>query len=269
MKRLILLAVLLLAPSAPAALRLPAPPEDGRHVVDLADVITPEDEEAIEAIAQQLWADQQTHLVVAAIDSMAQYGGARMRIEDFAAALYERWRIGAAASAQPEENLGILLLVSRLDQKARIELGTGWGSSKDADSWRLMQDHLVPAFKEDDFSSGLAFGASALSDMARGQEMPRMRLTRDRKLALGAGGVLLLWTLVSLLRSGSRGMAWGFWALIFGILWVVVRTVFSILLTPSRRRYGWGHSHSSGSSWSSGGGGGGSSSSGGGATGSW
>ena len=87
MKRLILLAVLLLASPALAALRLPAPPEDGQHVVDLADVITPEDEEAIQAIAQQLWADQQTHLVVASVDTMAQYGGARMRIEDFAAAL--------------------------------------------------------------------------------------------------------------------------------------------------------------------------------------
>jgi hypothetical protein len=90
-----------------------------------------------------------------------------------------------------------------------------------------------------------------------------MPLTQNMKLALGAGGALLLWTVLSLLRSGSQGYAWGFWSVIFSILWTMLSWVFS----SRHHHHGWG-SHSSGGSWGSRGGGG-SSSGGGGASGSW
>lgn len=82
---------------------------------------------------------------------------------------------------------------------------------------------------------------------------------------LYAGAAVLgLFTIVSLIRSGSSGWAWAFWGILFSILWFILK----IFLTPNyNRRNRWGSSYSSGSSWSSG-----SSSSsrgGGGATGSW
>jgi uncharacterized membrane protein YgcG len=135
-----------------------------------------------------------------------------------------------------------------------------------------MQDHLVPAFKKENHSSGLAFGASALDSLARGQELPRAPLSQERMLGYAGGGVMGLFTLISLLRSGTQGYAWSFWSTVFSVLWAIL----GALLTPRHRHHhhrGWGssHSHSSssssrGSSWSSGGG---SSSRGGGATGSW
>lgn len=273
MKTLALLAALLLSLPARAALHLPPAPQSDPYVVDLAQLISPEDEQEIQATAERLWADQQTQLVVVSIDSMAQYGGARMNIEDFASQLFREWGIGSSAAASPEESMGILLLVSRLDRKARIELGPGWGQEKDAVCWSLMQDHLVPAFKKERYSSGLAFGASALDRMVRGQEMPRAPLSQERMLGFAGGGVLGLWTLISLLRSGTRGYAWGFWGFVFSFLWSLLGFVISVLLSPRHHHHhhhGWGssHSHSSGGSWSSGSGGGGSSS-GGGATGSW
>jgi len=264
-KILALLAALLLSLSAHAALRFPTPPDSGQHVVDPADLITTEDEAEIQAMGERLWADQQIQLVVVAIDSMAQYGGARMDVEDFASLLFRDWGIGTSTDQGPEESMGILLLVSRLDRKARIELGAGWGQEKDAQSWSLMQDHLVPAFKKDRYSSGLVFGASALDGMARGQELPRRPLTQEMKLGFGGGGLVLLWSVISLLRSGTRGSAWGFWSIIFGVLWTILGFVFALL--TSRRHHHhhhWGGGHSGG-----GGGGGGGSSGGGGATGSW
>jgi uncharacterized protein len=270
-KTLALLAALLLSLPARAALHFPPAPPGGQYVVDLASIISPSDKKEIQELAERLWADQQTQLVVVTIDSMAQYGGARMNIEDFAARLFQEWGIGASVAQHSYESMGILLLVSRLDRKARIELGPGWGQEKDSACWSLMQDHLVPAFKREQHSSALAFGASALDRMARGQGMPRAPLTQEHMLGYAGGGVLGLFTLISLLRSGTRGYAWSFWSVVFSVLWTILGVVFTLLLSPRRHHHhhhGWGssHSHSSRSSWSSGGGG---SSRGGGATGSW
>jgi uncharacterized protein len=267
-KTLALLAALALSLPAHAALHLPPAPPSGQYVVDLASLISPEDKQEIQATAERLWADQQTQLFVVTIDTMAQYGGARMDIEDFAAQLFREWDIGGSVASSPEESMGILLLVSRLDRKARIELGPGWGQEKDAACWNLMQDHLIPQFKKERHSSALTFGASALDRMARGEELPRAPISQERMLGYAGGGMLGLFTLISLLRSGTRGYAWGFWGVVFSVLWAILGFLLSALLSPRHHHHhhhGWGSSHSSSSSW----GGGGSSSRGGGSTGSW
>jgi uncharacterized protein len=268
-KFLLLLPALLLAAPAHAALRLPSQPNSGQHVVDLADLITPEDEARIQETAQQLWEQEQVQLVVASIDSMARYGGARMTIDDFASSLYTHWAMEGSAGREADESRNILLLVSRLDRKARIHLGEGWGYTKDPESWDIMQKHLVPSFKRDKHSSGLAFGAVALDHMVRGLNPPRPPLTLDDIMLFGGGGALLLFTVISMVRTGTSGWAWAFWGVVFSILWFII----TLLFTPRRGyRNDWGSSYSSGSSWSggsSGSSGSSSSSSGGGATGSW
>jgi uncharacterized protein len=266
---LLLSALLLLASPAHAALRFPAPPDSGQHVVDTADLISSSDEAEIEELARQLSSQEGTQLFVVTIDSMAQYGGARMNIEDYASRLFQQWRIGASHAQGLDESHGILLLVSRLDRKARIELGDAWGYEKDSYCWRLMQDHLVPAFKRGNYSSGLVYGASALDRMARGLSAPRPPLNQEQMMLYGGGGVLGLFTLVSLVRKGSSGWAWAFWGIVFSILWALLK----IILTPNNRhRSRWGSSYSS-SSYSSSSyrssSGSSSSSRGGGATGSW
>ena len=271
MKHLLLLsALLLLATPAQAALRVPAQPDSGQHVVDPADLITPEDEAEIQQIAARLLAQERVRLVVVTIDSMAQYGGARMSIEDYADRLFDTWNIGAREAGSLDESLGILVLVSRLDRKARIELGAGWGYSKDSEARTIMELRLVPAFKRGNYSSGLVNGTRALDRMARSLPPPREPLTQEKMMLFGGGGALGLFSLVSLIRSGTSGWAYSFWGTVFSILWAILK----VLLTPSRRRRNrWGYSSygssSSGSSWSSGGGSRSSGGRGGGATGSW
>ncbi|HEX8705147.1 MAG TPA: TPM domain-containing protein [Myxococcaceae bacterium] len=265
MKSLLLLpALLLLAAPAHAALRFPAPPGSGEHVVDAAELIDSDDEAEIQQIAAKLLEQERVQLVVVTIDSMAEYGGARMNIEDYADRLFEAWGIGNAEAETSDESQGILLLVSRLDRKARIELGPAWGYSKDSEAWRIMDKHLVPAFKRGNYSSGLVYGASALDRMVRGLNPPRAPLSQEQMMLYAGGAVLGFFTIVSLIRSGTSGWAWAFWGIIFSILGFIL----SVLATPNRRRSRWGSSYSSGSSWSSGGGGR-SSGRGGGATGSW
>ena len=76
----------------------------------------------IRAVCDKLLTDKATPIIVVTIDSMAQHGGANMPIETFAALLFNQWQIGHAKLEGQDWNTGILLLVSKGDRGARIEL---------------------------------------------------------------------------------------------------------------------------------------------------
>ena len=60
-------------------------------------------------------------------------------------------------------NDGVLLLVARQDRKARIELGAGYGKSRDADAARIMERSILPHFRDDDYGEGITEGVRAIA----------------------------------------------------------------------------------------------------------
>ena len=193
-------------------------PGDREFVRDLAEMINAADKEKIRSICDKLLTDKATPVIVVTIDSMAEYGGQGMRIETFALLLFNQWEIGHAKLNGQNWNTGILLLVSKGDRKARIELGAGWGREKDALCEQIMQEQIIPRFKEGDYSAGIVAGVEALDKMARGLELPRQpRPWWHYLLVVGFIG-LAAFTVVSLIRRGSSGWAWLLWAGVFSVL---------------------------------------------------
>lgn len=256
--RTILLFLLTLFIAGPLALGQNAPidlqpPGDREFLRDLAEMIDPEDETKIQEVANLLLTDRATPIIVITIDSMAEHGGGNTTIESFATTLFNQWGIGHEKLG----NQGILLLVSQMDRKARIELGKGWGRDQDALCQRIMNETMIPRFKQGQFSDGILQGVMALDKMARGEPLPQPPKSSLYWLSLLGMAGLILFTSISLIRRGSQGWAWLFWGTVFTILGAVLYHV----LTES--------GGSSGSRGFSGGSFGGGSSGGGGATGSW
>ena len=261
MPRPLLCALLLVASLASPAMaqRINLPrPGPREFILDTANLLTATDRETVRAICDRLLTDKATPIVVVTINSMADHGGADLRIETFATLLFDQWQVGHAKLGNHDWNTGILLLVSRRDRKARIELGAGWGREKDAEAMRIMQDLIIPHFKRDDYSTGIVAGVRALDDLARGLELPTTRRPTWHYVATAGAIGLAIFTIVSLVRRGSGGWAWVFW----GIVFAVVGTLLYNLLT-SRSRGGSGGGGFSGGSF------GGGFSGGGGASGSW
>lgn len=231
-------------------------PGDREFVVDLAEMIRPEDKAKIVEIADKLLKDKATPIVVVTIDSMATHGGSGMRIETFARLLFDQWGIGHAKIDGQDWNTGILLLVSKSDRKARIELGAGWKRDHDAQASQIMDELIIPKFKTGDYSAGILSGVEGLDKMARGLELPRAPTPTWVYIALAVGAGLLIFTVVSLIRRGASGWAWLFWGAVFALLGYLLYT----MLQNSRTNSGGGFS---------GGSFGGGYSGGGGATGSW
>jgi len=260
-RREILLAVLalaLLGPSVSAQESMIdiAPPGEREFVRDLAEIISSADKQRIQQIADKLLTDKATPIIVVTIQDMAGHGGQGMRIETFATLLFNQWQIGHAKLDGQLWNTGILLLVSKGDRKARIELGAGWRRDQDALCQRIMEEQIIPRFKQGDFSGGIVAGVEGLDAMARGLELPRQPTPAWVYVAMACGCGLLIFTIVSLIRKGISGWAWLFW----GALFAGIGMLLWHLLQNSNRGGGGGFS---------GGSFGGGFSGGGGSTGSW
>lgn len=229
------------------------PPGDREFIRDLAGMLDPSAKEHIRELCDSLLTDKATPIIVITIESMAKYGGEGMRIETFATLLFDQWGIGHATLGGQDWNTGILLLVSRNDRKARIELGGGWGRREDALCRQIMDEHIVSEFKQDRFSEGIVAGVEALDKLGRKLELPtRPRPWWHYALVVGFIG-LAIFTIVSLIRRGASGWAWVFWGVVFAVVGTILYQILS----------------SRGSGGFSGGSFGGGSSGGGGATGSW
>lgn len=192
-------------------------PGDREFIRDLAELIAPQDEEAIRILADKLLTERATPIIVVTIDAMAKHGGADLRIETFAQLLFDQWQIGIAGLGKSDWNTGILLLVSKGDRKARIELGAGWAREKDALCSRIMDEQIIPRFRDGEFSPGIRAGVEALDAMARDKPLPSVpRPWWHYAMVVGFIG-LAIFTVVSMVRRGSSGWAWLFWGALFGL----------------------------------------------------
>jgi|GEM_PF-340073 len=237
------------------------PPGEGEFVLDKARIIDEATKKQINEICATLLKEKATPIIVVTIESMATYGSPGLRIEMFAMLLFNQWGIGFPEVNRQAWNTGILLLVSVGDRKARIELGAGWKRDHDQTAQKIMDDLIVPRFREGNYSAGILAGVQGLNNMARGMAIP-VAPRPWWHYALVVGFVALaIFTVVSLIRKGASGWAWLFWGAVFSILGYLL---YQFLTSRSRRSRGGSYRGGFG-----GGSFGGGFSGGGGATGSW
>ncbi|MDB5338136.1 MAG: hypothetical protein JWN70_3755 [Planctomycetaceae bacterium] len=231
-------------------------PGDREFILDKANLISAADQQKIRQLADKLLRDKAAPIIVVTIESMANYGGAELRIETFARLLFDQWQIGPAKVGDTTWNYGMLLLVSRGDRKARIELGAGWRHDKDDQAQHIMDDLIIPQFKAGDYSAGIVAGVEGLDKLARDLQLPTKPVPAS-SYWIGAALIgLSIFTVVSLIRRGNSGWAWLFWGAVFAVIGAILYQMATSRSHGSRGGY-------------SGGSFGGGFSGGGGATGSW
>lgn len=141
----VVVALWLLAAAWPA-LAQSLPTLTGR-VVDDAHMLDASARAAIERKLADFETRSSDQIVVATIPNL---GGEA--IEPYANRLFRAWGLGHAGS-----NNGVLLLVARDDRQMRIEVGYGLeGTLTDLHSRLIIENTMVPAFRQGDFSGGIA-----------------------------------------------------------------------------------------------------------------
>ena len=85
-----------------------------------------------------------------------------------------------------------------------------------------MDEQIIPNFKEGNYPQGIIAGVVGLEHMARGLELPPPVKPKWFFPVVTISIILFIFTVVSLIRRGSSGLAWLFWGVVFSILFFVI-----------------------------------------------
>ena len=221
-------------------------------------------------------------------------------IAQYAVRVFDQWRLGREGVDD-----GVLLLVAKDDRRVRIEVGYGLeGAIPDATASRVVQEYLVPRFREGDYAGGIEQATGVLVGLVDGEPLPPPMADAPRERGRSGGNwILAVFAAVfvaQLVRAilgraprpfrglagaaASGGIAWLLGSLATGLIGGVIGLLLGLAAAPRGRFARGGHGHAGtwgglgGGHWGGGGfgggggggwSGGGGMSGGGGASGSW
>lgn len=148
--------VLALISLAPVSFAQTYPDYAEIFVNDFADLLTRDQEADIRDDLQELRRETGIEFTVVTINAMGDYGhhGA---IEPFATGFFNHWGVGDAA-----RNDGVMMLIARRDREMRIEVGSGYGRDKDAAMKEIIDNVIIPRFRQDEYAAGIGDGVDAV-----------------------------------------------------------------------------------------------------------
>ena len=276
-------ALVLLMPSLVlAGAQQVAIPALAARVTDLTNTLSAEQQSALESRLAQFEQQEGSQMAILLVPSTRPEA-----IEQYSIRVVDEWKLGRKGVDD-----GILILVAKNDREMRIEVGYGLeGVIPDAIAHRIIEETMVPYFRQGDFYGGLSAAVEQLAGLVAGEPLPapqaRSASPWEGMLpALLIGGLIVGAILRSIfgnfLGGAMNGGLIGFavWILGGGLLVALVLAIIAFVITLSgglgamhgmgRGTYGgggFGGSGGFGGGGFSGGGGGGFG--GGGASGSW
>lgn len=274
--------VLLLMPSLVlAGAQQVAIPALAARVTDLTNTLSAEQQSALESRLAQFEQQEGSQMAILLVPSTRPEA-----IEQYSIRVVDEWKLGRKGVDD-----GILILVAKNDREMRIEVGYGLeGVIPDAIANRIIEETMVPYFRQGDFYGGLSAAVEQLAGLVAGEPLPapqaRTASPWEGMLpALLIGGLIVGAILRSIfgnfLGGAMNGGLIGFavWILGGGLLVALVLAIIAFVITLSgglgamhgmgRGTYGGGGFGGSGGFGGGGFSGGGGGFGGGGASGSW
>ncbi len=161
--------------TAPAALALDIPPALG-YVNDRANLLQPASRQQLEHFLEEFERSDSTQIAVLTIPSLQGEP-----IDDYALRVAETWGIGKKG-----RDNGALLLIAHQDRRVRIEVGYGLeGRLTDLLAGRIIDNEIVPRFKEGDYNEGILAGVQAIVNAVRGEYKGTASTKRKQRNPLG------------------------------------------------------------------------------------
>jgi uncharacterized protein len=140
----------------------PIPPLDS-PVVDTTGTLDMAQKQALEQQALALQQRKGSQLQVLIVPTTQPED-----IAQYTTRVFDQWAIGRKGVDD-----GVLLVVARDDRRVRIEPGYGLeGAIPDAIANRVIQEYLVPHFRQDDYAGGITAATAVLVALIEGEALP-------------------------------------------------------------------------------------------------
>ncbi len=134
-----------------------------RPVVDTIGLLREEEKQEIEKRIYNLEREKGTQIGVLIVRSTKPES-----IEEYSMRVAEKWKLGRKGIDD-----GVLLLVAKEDRRVRIEVGYGLeGAIPDAKAKMIINDYIIPHFKQGNFYEGIEQAIDALISLIKNEELP-------------------------------------------------------------------------------------------------
>lgn len=166
-------ALFLLAALAALPVQAQAPvPELRARVTDLTGTLSAGERQALEQRLEAFEKKKGSQIAVLVVPTVRPE-----TIEQYAIRVAERWKLGREGIDD-----GVLVLVAKEDRELRIEVGYGLeGVLPDAIAKRIIDEVIVPRFRQGDFYGGLSAGVERVIGVIEGEPLPPPREGKPRR----------------------------------------------------------------------------------------
>jgi len=208
-----------LALSSPVMADAPIPYLEG-HVVDTIGVLSGVKDQLSRTL-DALRIEKGVEVVVLVVDSTKPE-----EIEQYGARVFTKWKLG-----RPGIDDGLIFITAVTDRRTRIEVGRGLeGDIPDVIAHRIIEEQVIPRFKNDDLTGGIVAGTNAIVNIIQGVPLPPPAQRRSERPGFGPLVVFLIFAgnflaaiFGTLLGAALSGLAaffivWSFWSLGWGVL---------------------------------------------------
>lgn len=169
MRGLLILLLMWAALVAPAHAEVDIPPLQSR-ITDLTGVLTADVKASMEAKLEAFEREKGSQVAVLMVPTTQPE-----TIEQFSIRVADAWKLGRA-----DADDGVLLLIALEDRSLRIEVGQGLeGAIPDAVAKRIIEETIVPAFRENHFAGGIDAGLDQILGLIRGEPLPPPKSNRE------------------------------------------------------------------------------------------
>jgi uncharacterized protein len=189
---MLLLAALLVLSVAAGGVRaeVAVPPLTAR-VIDLTGTLAPTERDQLEAKLAALEQRKGSQLAVLLVPTTAPEA-----IEQYGIRVADAWRLGRKGVDD-----GLLLLVAKDDRAVRVEVGYGLeGPIPDATANRVIDEFILPRFRQGDYAGGIGAGVDRLIGLVDGEPLPAPEPAAAPDV--GLGNILPIIFVVSLVAGG-------------------------------------------------------------------
>ena len=144
--------------------QLPSPPNPPRLVNDYTSTLTSHQIDVLERKLVAYNDSTSTQILVLLVDDLQGYS-----VEQYATEIGHSWGVG-----QKGKNNGAVILVKpkKGSERGQVNINTGYGIEKyvtDATAKRIIEREMIPAFKEDDYYTGIDNAVNVIMDLCSGK----------------------------------------------------------------------------------------------------
>lgn len=167
-------------------------PDLAAQVTDLAGVFTAAQKASLEAKLAAFESQKGAQIAILTVATTQPE-----EIEPYSIKVVERWKLG-----RKNVDDGVLLVLAKDDRKTRIEVGYGLeGVIPDAIAKRIIEEIMIPYFRNGDYYAGINAGVDKLIGLIQGESLPPPETQPDTFARLD-GNLLLLVFFVALFLGG-------------------------------------------------------------------